>query len=97
MLPASTEFADVSTMITQKIPLVSISALAAIAAITFACRKNPTASGSSTVTSADMIFHNGSILNMAGKTPAYVAALAIKDIKVMETFKEGKSIYTAAN
>jgi hypothetical protein len=31
---------------------------------------------------ADTIFHNGSILTMAGKTPAYVEALAVKDGKI---------------
>ena len=31
---------------------------------------------------ADTIYHNGSILTMAGKTPAYVEALAVKDGKI---------------
>ena len=32
--------------------------------------------------SADTIYHNGSILTMAGKAPAYVEALAVKDGKI---------------
>jgi predicted amidohydrolase YtcJ len=32
--------------------------------------------------SADTIYHNGSILTMAGKTPAYVEALAVKDGRI---------------
>jgi predicted amidohydrolase YtcJ len=31
---------------------------------------------------ADIIYHSGSILTMAGKTPAYVEALAVKDGKI---------------
>lgn len=31
---------------------------------------------------ADTIYHDGSILTMAGKTPAYVEALAVKDGKI---------------
>ena len=32
---------------------------------------------------ADTIYHNGSILTMAGKEPAYVEALAVKDGKIV--------------
>jgi predicted amidohydrolase YtcJ len=32
---------------------------------------------------ADTIYHNGSILTMAGKTPAYVEALAVKDGRIL--------------
>jgi hypothetical protein len=32
---------------------------------------------------ADTIYHNGSILTMAGKKPAYVEALAVKDGKIL--------------
>ncbi|MFO0906404.1 MAG: amidohydrolase family protein [Pirellulales bacterium] len=32
---------------------------------------------------ADAIYHNGSILTMAGKTPAYVESLAVKDGKIV--------------
>lgn len=32
---------------------------------------------------ADTIYHNGSILTMAGRTPAYVEALAVKDGKIV--------------
>jgi len=37
---------------------------------------------------ADTIYHNGSILTMAGKTPTYVEALAVKDGKI--AFAGGK-------
>lgn len=32
---------------------------------------------------ADTVYHNGSILTMAGKDPAYVEALAVKDGKIV--------------
>lgn len=38
-----------------------------------------------TAETADIIYHNGSILTMAGKEPAYVDALAVKDGKVLAT------------
>lgn len=34
---------------------------------------------------ADTIYHNGSILTMAGKEPTYVEALAVKDGKIVFT------------
>jgi hypothetical protein len=54
----------------------------------------------------DTIYHNGSILTMAGSQLAYVEALAVKGgkisvtgikgglLKAVETVKEGKSLYT---
>jgi len=39
--------------------------------------------GSAHAQSADTIYHNGSILTMAGKSPAYVEALAVKDGKIV--------------
>ncbi len=40
-----------------------------------------TATSSSIAQQADSIYHNGSIVTMAGSTPAYVEALAVKDGK----------------
>ena len=38
--------------------------------------------GSACAQSADTIYHNGSILTMAGKSPAYVEALVVKDGRI---------------
>lgn len=69
--------------------------LAAICGLTFS---------SAFAQAADTIYTNDSILTMAGKSPAYVEALAVKDgeialagIRVVETLKEGKIIYPVAN
>ena len=39
---------------------------------------------------ADTIYHNGSILTMAGKEPAYVEALAVKDGHIVFTGAKNK-------
>lgn len=69
-------------MKSKTIPLLAVAAVGAAAAILFSFQK-PAAKGAAAATSADTIFHNGSILTMAGKEPAYVEALAIKDGKIV--------------
>ena len=41
---------------------------------------------------ADTIYHNGSILTMAGKKPAYVEALAVKDGKIVFAGSQGRRL-----
>jgi predicted amidohydrolase YtcJ len=64
----------------QAIPFLTLAAAAA-AVVAFSCRK-PAASSA---TGVDRIFHGGSILTMAGKEPAYVDAIAIKDGRIVFT------------
>lgn len=44
--------------------------------------------GSAYAQSADTIYHNGSILTMAGRSPAYVEALVVTDGRIV--YVEGK-------
>lgn len=42
---------------------------------------------------ADAIYYDGDIITMEGDNAEYAEAVAIKDIKVLETLKEGNTIY----
>jgi predicted amidohydrolase YtcJ len=64
----------------HSIPLLAAAALGGIATLLFSCRDGAKPAAA---TGADTIFHNGSILTMAGKEPAYVEALAVKDGRIV--------------
>jgi predicted amidohydrolase YtcJ len=69
-------------MKSKSIPLIAVVALGGIASVLFSCRKD-SSSTAEVAQLADAIYHNGSILTMAGKEPTYVEALVVKDGKIL--------------
>jgi predicted amidohydrolase YtcJ len=57
-----------------------LAALSGVTLLFTGCDSNPP---SATAQTADTIYHNGSILTMAGKEASYVEALAVKDGKII--------------
>lgn len=68
-------------MKSRSYPLLAASCIAALVAVIFSCRETP--DGETGPDRADTVFHNGSILTMAGDEPTYVEALAIKDGRIL--------------
>ena len=68
------------------LPLISIASVALIAAAYFGFKKKDAANETS---HADVIYQGGPILTMAGKEPAYVDVLAVKDGKIVFAGTQG--------
>ena len=61
------------------LPVLVVTILAGLAVLPLGCQRSAGPEAATSTTEADVIFHNGSILTMAGKEPAYVEALVVKD------------------